>query len=86
MSVFPYLKKTPFTSSYCKCTDEPGLKGQAIQIETMLESRQASLPLKLTCEFEILRGPVRLQADFKDGTVVYSLLSFEPGLPFNDNI
>lgn len=86
MCVFPYRKKTPFKFAYCKCTAEPDLNGKTIQIETRLESRQASLPLKLTCEFEILRGPVRIQADFKNGTVVYSLLSFEPRLPFNKNI
>lgn len=85
VSAFPYRGKKPFTSSYCKCTSEPGLKSRAIQIETRLESRQASLPVKLTCQFEILRGPVKLQANFKDGTVVYSLLSFEPGLPFKNN-
>lgn len=83
ISTFPYRTKRPFTSSYCKCTSEPDLENRSIQIETILESRHASLPLKLTCQFEILRGPVKLQAHFKHGTVVYSLLSFEPGPPFN---
>lgn len=86
MSILPYRGRKSFTSSYCECAHEPGLGNQAMQIVTILESRQASMPLKITCEFDILRGPIKLKADFKNGMLVYSLLSFEPGLPFESNI
>jgi len=43
---------------------------------------RAALPFKLTCEFAILRGPVRIEAAFEGGSLTYSQLSFEPGLPF----
>lgn len=84
MSAFPYMQKKPFIFSCSKCTFVPGLENKAIQIETELKPKRSSLPAKLTCEFEILRGPVKLQVDFKHGTVVYSLLSFTPGLPLDE--
>ena len=80
LSFAPYLTKR-FISSRCKCVSVPSDEESSLQIETTLESRQASLPVKLTCQFELLRGPVRIQADFKNGSVVYSILSFEPGTP-----
>ena len=82
MPTAPYIGQH-FISANCKCISVPGVEGDRLYVETTLEVSRDSLPLKLTCEFEILRGPVRIQADFKDGTVVYSLLSFEPGLPFD---
>jgi len=82
MPAAPYIGHH-FISANCKCNSVPNVEGERLYIETTLDLSGDSSPLKLTCEFEILRGPVRIQADFKDGTVVYSLLSFEPGLPFD---
>lgn len=84
-SIAPYLGKH-FLYSNCKCISEPNLEGNSIQIETTLEPSSDSMPIKLTCQFEILRGPVRVQASFKNGSVVYSLLSFEQGLPFDSDL
>jgi hypothetical protein len=36
----------------------------------------------VTCEVEKLRGPVRVEANFESGRLCFSMLSFEPGLPF----
>ena len=82
MSIKPFTGKH-FIFSNCKCSSAPSVDGDKLYIETTLESSgDSSLPLSLTCEFEILRGPIKIQANFKDGTVVYTLLSFEPRLPF----
>ncbi len=85
MSMSPFTGR-PFISSNCKCTMAPSVDGDKLYIETILEfNSDSSLPIKMACEFEILRGPVRIEATFNGGTVVYSLLSFEPGLPFANN-
>jgi len=84
-SIAPYLDKN-FIYSNCKCISVPSMEGSTLQIETKLEPSQDSMPIKLTCEFEILRGPVRVQANFKGGSVVYSLLSFEQRLPLNNDL
>lgn len=82
----PYLRET-FAYVHCTCISEPGPQGGSLKIETDLETRRevgrTSLPFKLTCQFEILRGPVRIEAAFEGGSLTYSQLSFEPGLPFN---
>ncbi len=84
LSLAPYLNR-PFTLSKCKCLSEPASKRTKLQIETTFEHSHLSFPLKITCQFDILRGPVKIQADFKNGSIVYSILSFEPGLPFDHN-
>ena len=75
----PYLQR-PFPKVSCKCISEPEPGGGVIEIESRMEVHSATLPFKVTCQFVMLRGPVRIQADFKEGSVVYWLLSYEPGL------
>lgn len=85
MSLRPFIGEQ-FIFSSCKCTNAPSIDGDKLSVETILEfNSDSSFPVELTCEFEILRGPVRIEATFNGGTVVYSLLSFEPGLPFANN-
>jgi hypothetical protein len=79
LSFAPYLRR-PFLRLSCECVSEPESSGDVIEIESRMGVRSAKLPFKVTCQFAKLRGPVRIQADFKGGSVIYSLLSFEPGL------
>lgn len=81
LSFAPYLRE-PFAHVRCQCVTAPGAQSEALVVETLLETPCTWLPSKLVCEFERLRGPVRLEAIFDNGSLVYSLLSFEPGLPF----
>lgn len=79
LSLAPYLRQ-PFQRVFCECVSEPGSGGDVIEIESRLGGQSDKLPFRVTCQFAMLRGPVRIQADFKGGSVIYSLLSFEPGL------
>jgi hypothetical protein len=75
----PYIKR-PFTYVRSTCVSEPGTGNEKFTIETRLEPQQRSMPTTLVCQMDRLRGPVRLEVIFKNGTCVYSLLSFQPGL------
>jgi hypothetical protein len=81
----PYLAE-PFAQVRCQCISAPDEPNGPLVIETQLETGWSWLPSKLTCQFSRLRGPVRLEAAFPSGTVTYSLLSFEPGLPFGSGV
>jgi murein DD-endopeptidase MepM/ murein hydrolase activator NlpD len=76
----PYRKR-PFLFAQSACVSEPGDKANALTIDTSLVSGSSSLPTSLTCQFEFLRGPVRIEAHFPEGKLTYSQLSFEPGKP-----
>ena len=76
----PYLNR-PFTSSVCRCTSEPNLENDSLTFETTLKNGQADQPSRIQYQFKRLSGPTWLQADFEAGSVTYTLLSFEPGLP-----
>jgi len=81
LSLSPYLKE-PFAYMRSQCVSVPNDEKEALTIETYLETSSAWLPSKLICVFERLRGPIRLEAVFDHGTLTYTQLSFEPGLPF----
>lgn len=86
LALSPYLAE-PFARVRCHCISAPGqdsLPEAPLVIETHLETAWGWLPTKLVCEFDRLRGPVRLEAFFHGGSLTYSLISFEPGLPFPD--
>lgn len=53
-------------------------------VETTGREAHPRLPLRITTQFELLRGPVKVEAVFPEGRVRYSLLSFEPSAPFQD--
>lgn len=78
----PYLNR-PFTNSICRCISEPNLENDSLIFETTLEFSQAEQPSKIQCQFKRISGPTWLQADFETGSVIYTLLSFEPGLPLD---
>jgi Urea transporter/Peptidase family M23 len=82
-SLWPYMNCS-LTDVRCVCLSEPGPQGQLLTIECSPIRQEPFLPLKLIAQFDRLRGPIRIEATFKDGMIVYSQLSFEPGLPFGD--
>jgi hypothetical protein len=81
----PYLSE-PFIRVRSRCVSAPDGNDAPLVIETHVETQASGLPTTLTCEFNRLRGPVRLEASFPGGgSLAYSLLSFRPGLPFGDD-
>ena len=84
LCIAPYFSGQPFPLVQCTCVAAPGTEAEnnVFKIETTVLGENANLPVKLTCELQAIKGLVKLHADFKDGTVTYSLLSFEPSLPF----
>jgi hypothetical protein len=85
LTLAPYIED-PFAKVRCECVSAPDEQNSPLVIETHLETAWQWLPTKLTCQFERLRGPVRLEANFRSGTLIYNQMSFEPGLPFNVDI
>jgi murein DD-endopeptidase MepM/ murein hydrolase activator NlpD len=85
LSLSPYLSE-PFAYVRCQCTAVPEGQSGTLTIETHVETPWPWLPSKLVCQFDRLRGPIRLEADFDGGMLVYSLLSFEPGVPLDGGV
>lgn len=83
LSLLPYLKQ-PFTYLHCAYRGEPVSEHDPVVVEASPAIPRASLPIKIVTQFELLRGPVKIEATFEEGSVAYSLLSFEPGLPFGE--
>jgi hypothetical protein len=77
----PYLKH-PFSSLSCTCTSAPDDANKFLTIETKPNSPHDGTPVKVVCQMERLRGPVRVEAFFETGKLCFSIFSFEPGLPF----
>lgn len=82
-ALFQPYRRRPFIYVRCCCRSAPLTAEAPLVIETILPP-QRSLPLRITSQFERVRGPVRVEAEFAEGRAVYSLLSFRPGLPFGD--
>lgn len=74
----PYFPR-PFLKVVSKCLPPTVQASHVFQIDSRMQTRSSALPFKVTCEFAALRGPVKLQADFYGGSLVYTLLSYEPG-------
>lgn len=77
----PYRRR-PFTYARSTCVSASHLESDALTIETALAPRRRSLPSRLSCTFDRVRGPVSLEATFDHGSLHYTLVSFTPGLPF----
>lgn len=76
----PYLRH-PFRAVVCTCQAEPAGSEWVFRIESSVQRPSGSLPQRLTCDFAALRGPVRIEATFAKGSLVYTLLSYEPWSP-----
>ncbi len=74
----PY-RLQPFLYARPCCQSVPGPNGGTLVVETALMSSDSSLPTRITCIFERIAGPVRVEAKFATGKVVYSRISFSPG-------
>jgi hypothetical protein len=79
--ILPYFSQ-PFALVKSVCVATPDADSRLLTIETKPDAPGASLPLKVTCTFERLRGPVKIEAEFASGRIAFSVVSFEPGLPF----
>jgi len=77
----PYLRQ-PFALVKSVCVATPDADSRLLTIETTPDAPSADLPLKVTCTFERLRGPIKIDAAFASGRIVFSVVSFEPGMPF----
>lgn len=80
LSLGPYTGHA-LTELRVVCTGEPGSRTGSLTLKVFPTHPKPSLPLRITCEFEPIRGPVRIEAGFRTGSLVYSQLSFDPGLP-----
>lgn len=83
LSLSPYLSD-PFPYVRCQCISIPDGNAKSLVVETQVETPWSWLPSKLSCQFDQVRGPTQLKAFFQNGTLTYSLLSFDPGLPFDE--
>lgn len=83
LDILPYVKQ-PFSELRCLCRTEPGARHDPIVIETTGAEPRPGFPLRIAVQFELLRGPVKVDAVFPKGRLTYSLLSFEPGVPFHE--
>ncbi|HWK95910.1 MAG TPA: urea transporter [Pseudolabrys sp.] len=77
----PYLSQ-PFAMVRSVCVGTPDNQGGLLTVETRPDAASTDLPVKVTCTFERLRGPVKVEAEFASGRIAFSVVSFEPGLPF----
>lgn len=75
----PYFRH-PFPRVSCTCIAEPRLGGDLFEIVSQVDAHSSALPLKVSCQFAALRGPVKIRADFRNGSLTFSLLSYEPGI------
>lgn len=81
LSLWPY-RRLPVPEMRCLCVEAPATDRDMLMVETVPLKPASSLPMKINCSFQRLRGPVKIEAVFEDGSVTYTQLSFQPGLPF----
>lgn len=79
--VAPY-RRHPFSYLVCACTAVPDEGSAVLAVETKPVIPRRGTPAKVTCHIERLRGPVKVEAEFEGGKLIFTMFSFEPGLPF----
>lgn len=77
----PYRRQL-FSRVESVCIRTPDDSEKLLVIETKPSVKDSNLPTKVTCAFERLRGPVKIEAEFASGKLALSIVSFEPGMPF----
>jgi hypothetical protein len=80
LALAPYFSR-PFLRVSCACVAEPGPNGEPLEVASRVESGSSALPSKVSCQIAAYRGPVKIRADFKRGSLTFSLLSYEPAAP-----
>ncbi len=78
-SLAPFLGRS-FALGHYVCQAMPQA-GKALLIEARFASDDEQDAVSARCRIEHLRGPVALEVEFRTGRIVFSQLSFEPGLP-----
>ncbi len=80
LAIAPYVGE-PF--AYVRCRSGGLLEEgeDRLVVDSTLVTPSPWLPSRLVCQVDRIRGPVRLEATFARGTLVYSQLSFEPARP-----
>ena len=75
----PY-RSTNFDHAKSKCLHVPDSIDRRLNIETSFDGKASDYPAKITSDWELLRGPTRLEADFQSGRISFVLQSFTPRL------
>ncbi len=82
LTLAPYRIR-PFVYARSVCRMAYGRRAtDRLIVETVLAPLRSSLPSRIVCSFDKVRGPVDIEATFERGSVRYSILSFTPGAPF----
>lgn len=75
----PY-RATNFDHAKSKCLHVPDSIDRRLTVETSFDGKASDYPAKVTSDWELLRGPTRLEADFLSGRISLVLQSFTPRL------
>ena len=78
-SLAPFFGRT-FAAGHYVCRAMPAAE-KALLIEATFSSEDEEHPVTASCRIEHLRGPVALRIGFRTGSITFSQLSFELGLP-----
>jgi len=82
LTLAPYRIR-PFVYARSVCRMAYGRRAtDRLIVETVLAPLRPSLPSRIVCSFDKVRGPVDIEATFEGGSIRYSILSFTPGTPF----
>jgi murein DD-endopeptidase MepM/ murein hydrolase activator NlpD len=77
MAAAPYQGKD-FIRARNICICAPSADSKALHVETTLNRSPLDYPQKISSQHELLRGPVRFDAEFASGRLTLSLQSFAP--------
>ena len=80
LMVAPYRRRQ-FAIADTTCLSVSSVGGGVIEVETRMRDGKGAAPHRINCTFEYQRGPVKVRAEFMDGSMVLSLRSFVPSEP-----
>lgn len=72
----------PFVYTRTTCTIAPTSIQDYLKLETVVAARGRSLPSRIVCTFDRIRGATTIEVTFDKGSVTYTLQTFTPGPPF----
>jgi hypothetical protein len=73
----PY-RRQQFAIADTTCLTVPGVDSGVIEVETRMRDGKGAAPHRINCTFDCHRGPVKIRAEFKGGSLILSLRSFVP--------
>jgi hypothetical protein len=81
LSMLPF-RLNAFVDVRCQCRSTPGhAEQERLCIVTEASRRDGGLPERIVTEFDATRGPVLVSASFETGSLIFSMVSFEPMRP-----